>query len=225
MPSCVLYLRQTGTPSGGTTFRDWGPNHMSFTGSAGAVNSTAQYKFSPGAIHIPGTADYLLSSSYGSYGAYTAPMTVSAWIYISSVGSGYYPICCSMHSGSAPSNGDWLFLILSNQLRLYRWTGSSSNIYFGLSSGLTINSGAWNHISARWISSSSVVFECNGTTSSVTPTSNTATFSPTTIQGTIIGNVPAVNLGLQGYIDEVAAFSQSIPNSMFYPPPRRMIVG
>lgn len=224
LPSCQWYIRPFGTPSGGVTFKDWGPSHLTLTGSSGAVNSTNKLKFSPASIAIPGTADYVYANGqYGSFGTYNSPMSVSAWVYVTTLGT-YTTICTSNHNGTTPSNGDWWFFVYSNALRFYRFTGSGFGIYLSVSTGLTFNTGQWNHVSVQWTNSGACTLELNGVTSSVSPTTNTAS-SSTVISGTTIGNNIDTSEGLQGYIDEVIAFSSAIPYSMFYPQTRRLIVG
>lgn len=65
MPSCAFYLRPFGNPSGGTIFKDWSLNKVTFTKSGTVVNTTSNIMYPPAAINFDGSTGYLYFSNAG----------------------------------------------------------------------------------------------------------------------------------------------------------------
>ena len=130
--------------------------------------------------------------------------TVSAWIKPNSASPSQQGIIS--HRKPTGSVGAFLFRIedTTGQLRMIRWTGTSSSFQSATSS-LTINYGQWNFVSATF-TETGVIFNVNGVTETRTLGTGTATGSDQPFE---IGRDGA-SAYFNGSIDQVLIFNRAL---------------
>jgi hypothetical protein len=219
LPSCVLYIRPYGTPSGGTTFKDWETAHTAKTVTpTSAVNSTASLRFSPASIYFNGSA-YLTTSGGGTLGfpANTA-LAVSFWFNATSFASQPCFFC------TVGSSAFYLYFSTSTILKV-GIAGVETSITVP-----TLSTGAWYHCYLTRTAAGAFSFYLNGVAATLSLT-NTAIINVSGL-GFLLGEYQGDSLKLTGYMDEFAFFNGnygavpavSAVYSATYPYPRRLIV-
>lgn len=201
MPSCVLYVRQTGTPSGGTTFKDWSSTNATITAVGSPVNSISSAKFPPASIYFNGSS--YLSVAYNSrFNLGSNNFFISHWLnptsdpgnvtfYFNPQGINYCAVQLAIGSGT--------------QVQVYVSTNGSSWANTTYSFSATMTTGAWNNLSLARVGTTFTLY-CNG--------ASVGTFS---VSGTLYNGSSPSAIACQldpsptayttGYIDEIAVWN------------------
>ncbi len=133
----TVFLLQSDTTHGSTTFVDVSPSAHTFTPVGSPIHTPAQQKFGASSVHCNGSAAlYTPSSAAFAFG--TGDFTLDFWFRPAVFGTNQYLI-------DIGSNGI-VFSLASGKVRLYTVaTGAGSGLYTG---GPTISLDTWYHFAA-----------------------------------------------------------------------------
>jgi hypothetical protein len=212
LPSCVLYLRPYGTPSGGTTFKDWSLKARTLTRINSPVNTTTSPKFPTGAMDF--TSSYaMLTAAASSDFNFTGNLAFQLWVKMASNTTD------RIFWGSANTLAEQ-FHVESNHLFQY-YDGTTNRTL----SSTTVDDGAWHHLAVIKTGTTLQGYVDGSAGTAVTGVSGTLGGSSMTFY--IMGFYS------QGYyvnaiVDEYAIWNGTlgpVPTiSMLYPQSRRLIV-
>ena len=133
---------------------DYSKNRQTLTPTNASMGSTVTPKFGAQELTCPSNGYVSWPTKVVSADC-TKPMTVEFWV---NPGTSWGStnggdICAETSSTSSPVNGDWVLEWWgpsSLNLGLYRWNGTSTNVYYARGLGPTaIASGLWHHIFAQ----------------------------------------------------------------------------
>lgn len=194
IPSCRLYLRQFGDPSGGTSFKDWSPVGGRTLTSSGASNSTTQTKFTPASLYVNGSG--YVRVPYQSDLACASDFVIAFWVYPTAYGS---PIGVFLATTGSPNY--YFFYYPSYGLRII-----INNVDSGYPGGaFNPNGGSiWQHYIITKIGATVTVYK-NGTSVYSSGGVNNTSYTG----DLIIGAYSTSTYYLTGYIDEFCLFSST----------------
>ena len=232
LPSCVLYLRPFGTPSGGTTFKDWSPAKKTLTAGGSVANTTSNTRFPPATLNFTTTSDRIYAS------------TASDWTFLHNNAAGF--ICgfwCRQTSstngitlidttnGSSSNTGVYCGVYSDGSIHCFT-TKSSSGIYpYNATSttGLFPFDGTWHYICLDLTGASGTMYIYLDGTQIATSGLLVAASSSSPFGAVTIGNTVTSNNAGIGNVDEAVIFNAALgvipsPAQLYAPAKTRRLI-
>ncbi|MGE5416831.1 MAG: Ig-like domain-containing protein [Acidobacteriota bacterium] len=190
-----LLMHMDGSDNG-TVFTD--ETGKTVTKYGDVVTKSGVKKLGTASGYFDGNGDYLtVDGDVTATGNTSSPFSIDCWINLTQINKAN-TIFVQNHGYR---NGDFIFLIGSaeNKLRLYRWTGSGSNIKYAEHS-VPISPSQWIHVAGEWTSTGQILLSVNGDVETYTPMDLSATPGD---GSTRIGSRPDGTESMSGYVDEL----------------------
>jgi len=206
--------------NGSTTFTDdsgWG---HAVTANGDAEISTTQSKFGGSSGYFDGNGDYI-SANHPAFALGTSAATVEMWVRFSSLPSagGAAGFCNTQASISSADNTAWYF-VLVNESGTYKLKfGRHGDENVKADATWSPSTGTWYHIAAVRQSSGFILLFVDGSSLSVSQTSEAGWQSNNFTQTNFSAGGVATPVYLHGYIDSLRITKgQALYTSAFTPP-------
>ena len=228
MPSCRLYLRPYGTPSGGAVFKDFAtPTPKTITPAGAVANSTTKIRFDPCSIAFPGAAGDYLSAGTATNWKFLhngSNYTFDAWVAPSSFAGSR--TLFSTYDTTLNQIGVWAAIFTDRSIR-WRIEGGFGSVPLDLVSaaGAYPNDANWHNIIGQfdYTGTGNAVVYVDGVAAK-TQTKSADAVSIDDPQYTLrIGNTPTYALPMLGYMDGLILWEYLIPIGQIYPQSRRFL--